>query len=704
MIERRTTVQAERAKKIRENLKKNFPNAKFSVTKRDGYSTIEVYILELDFNPFRNWGDGREWDYKKVGYSYLDWENLADIDLSKEGIEFAKSVMRVATEGRVVNSDSYHTRSNFDVELSYGDYNKPFKVVESTKKSSTKTSTSKVKKSIPETAEEMWTGIPDCGFEVFEEIRDGVRYMYFKPKQRLDYAKYKELAAELKKTFGIFYANAYSCFMSKGIEFKADDYSVLCAILSTVMTGEPFPTKKDDSLPATDKVIKEEGEKLPKSNPDSPDFNEYGLQEIKIEWHEGTGEFDNAMFSTWEQLQNAMLKMHSDFMEDNPAKNTYDKAKVEVTWNDGSFILDRIDVGYDEDGNFDPNKTFIGDYMRKTKQYAYTNKLKEDKDKYQWSDKAMPATDKVVEVKEGGKYSEMIGVVKGKLDTLYSVQRNSRDLKLDSGFRLKLASLNFVLDTLLAEQEYNPFSFTKRYFEVEEKVEEKANIDIVFTNDFREWFGDWTETQERISKREITAVEEDYGASGVSKVTLGEKPLMVYHGTSSEVEFSRFKFDKFPVMYFATNESYAKWFADLRGGAVFKCYLNIKELSDFTTFGLDDIYWSEIVAYAKGTHGVELPEFHPTILPEDRKKFWQFLRNDLPQLTLIDTYKKAGYNGFAHIENNPNDVREDGTENYTTAYTIFEANQVKSATVFSGANSYSPIMKMAKGGNIKKNN
>ena len=207
---------------------------------------------------------------------------------------------------------------------------------------------------------------------------------------------------------------------------------------------------------------------------------------------------------------------------------------------------------------------------------------------------------------------------------------------------------------------------------------------------FKEWFGDWEKAYK------------DKSYIGVSKIINPEtaEPLIVYHGSTAPIEFSRFKFDKFPVMYFAKNKDYAQWFANQgRSQQIYEVFLDIKELADFTDLETKLITWAEMQKIAKDKFEVDLPK-HPT-LADKKLKFWQWLRGDHPHQTLINAFKEAGFTGFAHIEDNPSDIQPNGEPMTTEAYTIFSPEQAKSI-VQSDYKPYQNLMKMEKGGELKE--
>jgi len=105
---------------------------------------------------------------------------------------------------------------------------------------------------------------------------------------------------------------------------------------------------------------------------------------IYIHTHEGTGEFDNMIFKTWSDLQNALKKIYDNWST-NPYG--YDKVKVEIEWENGKKLLDRIDVGDD----FKPYQTFIGEYLKEQNGAMFSSNFDkrpspDDRDSVSWTD------------------------------------------------------------------------------------------------------------------------------------------------------------------------------------------------------------------------------------------------------------------------------------------------------------------------------
>jgi hypothetical protein len=263
------------------------------------------------------------------------------------------------------------------------------------------------------------------------------------------------------------------------------------------------------------------------------------------------------------------------------------------------------------------------------------------------------------------------------------------DLSLDAQIetRKTILSTNSVIDELSRDLYFNPETSLDNYFQstTKETVSEaKAKEDVTKSIGFKNWFGDWT--------IERTQLFNDY-----STITYSDTPKIVYHGTRSPFPFSKFSFSKFPVMYFAENKEYAKWFADMGKGIMYSCYLKIMFPLNAFRFGIKPVKWLEVVIFLE-TKGVKVP----ANLWKDSLEltFWQFIRNDSPNFTLINAIKEAGYDGIIQEEDNPSAKDASGNYLQTKAYMIFNPNQVKVISSVEYTNNYNNIMYLKNGGQI----
>lgn len=196
------------------------------------------------------------------------------------------------------------------------------------------------------------------------------------------------------------------------------------------------------------------------------------------------------------------------------------------------------------------------------------------------------------------------------------------------------------------------------------------------SEEFKNWFGDW------VVAANFRGIE---GAElNVSKIiNKNGEPQLVWHGTGQE--FSYFKFDRFPAAYFAENQEYSKWFADLhgegKGGYTIPFFLNIKNPIDLTRFGTKEIdgktFFDEIFLQT-GMNEVQLG-IRELFL--DKKtpplESWVFIRNNPAMLKAIQESGVA--DGIIFYESNPSAPAGNDKVKKTKAYIIFDPHQAKIA-------------------------
>jgi hypothetical protein len=218
-------------------------------------------------------------------------------------------------------------------------------------------------------------------------------------------------------------------------------------------------------------------------------------------------------------------------------------------------------------------------------------------------------------------------------------------------------------------------------------VDENEIIEITKSKDFKDWFGDWENTKYPSSK-----------AIKINTETFQATPMVVYHGTKNPTHYSRFKNDKFPLIYFATNKKYAEWFAQLGNGIIYECFLNVRFPINFMDLGLNDITWQELSEFVKEKYGLELPKF-PNLT--ERRKVWAWIRFDAEtNFSLINAIKEAEFDAIIHIENNPQQVDDKGNEEITKAYMIFDPKNVKLVKFAKQTKGFSEIMFLKEGGRL----
>jgi ADP-Ribosyltransferase in polyvalent proteins len=157
-------------------------------------------------------------------------------------------------------------------------------------------------------------------------------------------------------------------------------------------------------------------------------------------------------------------------------------------------------------------------------------------------------------------------------------------------------------------------------------------------------------------------------------------PLVVFHG-SPNVDFSRFKFDIFPGIYFAENEKYSEYFSRRgKDGTMYQCYLRVQNPLDLTLFKTDKVKYNDFVYYIKLKYNYDLPENKMLKTQSEKQNglwAWWYLRTGVDWLRLIIKDKK--FDGISFYENNPDEKDAQGNDLVTPAWMVFEPNQIKSA-------------------------
>lgn len=246
--------------------------------------------------------------------------------------------------------------------------------------------------------------------------------------------------------------------------------------------------------------------------------------------------------------------------------------------------------------------------------------------------------------------------------------------------------INDTIDGLYLElnenTSYDPIFYYKNYFlnnsadlEHEKSLEpfRKMNTDVW---EFKAWF------------------------QGSKVVDEQNEPLIVYHG-SKNTQFTDFKFDIFPGVYFAQNKSYSEWFAKLGpNDTLFQCYIKVLNPIDLKVFGVDKVKYDELVGYVELKYGFKLTPNKAIKALSDAQGglwAWQYLRGGVDWLKQI--IKDGRFDGLTFYENNPQDM-VDGKENVTPAWMVFKPTQIKEAIGNLTFSSYSNDIRFKKGGEI----
>jgi hypothetical protein len=205
------------------------------------------------------------------------------------------------------------------------------------------------------------------------------------------------------------------------------------------------------------------------------------------------------------------------------------------------------------------------------------------------------------------------------------------------------------------------------------ELSEQLN-ELIRTQQFKDWFGDW-----QLTYMYKQAGDTDTDCSVV--LTENFEPKLFYHGTGQE--FSYFKFDKFPAAYFAANQAYSQWFANLHGGDegyTIPFFLNVRNPLDLTQFGTEEIRPKDFFDYMYLQTGfdAEQLEVNPLFLNPSApaRECWVYLRNNPKMLKKLADNQV--YDGIHFYETNPG--VDKGLPAYKTeVYITFKAEQSKIA-------------------------
>ena len=118
------------------------------------------------------------------------------------------------------------------------------------------------------------------------------------------------------------------------------------------------------------------------------------LKDIEVQWYEGLrleDYGDSPAFDRWGAFQNFLGELYDTDQwwrkEKGMSEGGYTKVKAKIIWKDGTTLVDRIDLGPSE-GDFNPNKEYVGDYLRKQNQAMYESDFSTEKPRtnYSWVD------------------------------------------------------------------------------------------------------------------------------------------------------------------------------------------------------------------------------------------------------------------------------------------------------------------------------
>jgi hypothetical protein len=235
---------------------------------------------------------------------------------------------------------------------------------------------------------------------------------------------------------------------------------------------------------------------------------------------------------------------------------------------------------------------------------------------------------------------------------------------------------------------------------------------LVRTSEFKAWFGDWEKCAENFLADKKENFKKHYKDCSmvIDLVTL--EPQVVYHGSNNKDEFYQFDVTKEqgigrPYGYFADNIEYSKNFvaSSQRGQhgkeLLYNCFLNIRN----PFMAIDELFYNEkqgsfhwILAIAKrlaldkygmvdGDKAVEYTNIvtsqignyvHSIYEYDDKKPFWLLMAKDVNK-EFKYFLMSHGYDGVRYAEEFQSNYDVDNPAEFTKAWTIFDANQVKLA-------------------------
>jgi len=99
------------------------------------------------------------------------------------------------------------------------------------------------------------------------------------------------------------------------------------------------------------------------------------LKEIRVLSNEGKVDLKSKTYTTWTDFTNAMKPLYDDTIAG------YNKVTFQVTFEDSSSFIDRVDVGKND---YNPLMQNIGEYVERP--FAIQDELGDDLDAYQWDD------------------------------------------------------------------------------------------------------------------------------------------------------------------------------------------------------------------------------------------------------------------------------------------------------------------------------
>ena len=235
---------------------------------------------------------------------------------------------------------------------------------------------------------------------------------------------------------------------------------------------------------------------------------------------------------------------------------------------------------------------------------------------------------------------------------------------------------------------------------------------LVRTTEFKKWFGDWEKCAESFLQDNKSNFLQHYKNCSIVIDLTTLEPQVVYHGTNFKEEFYTFDVTKKegvgrPYGYFADNIEYSQNFTtnSQRGQhgleLLYKCFLNIRNpfmaiTEDFYDELDNKFGWALKIAkaIAKKNYGetVTLEQISETLkvvmeqigsyiyatFGLDDKPFWLLMARDTKK-EFKYFLMSHGFDGVRYAEEFKGVYDVDNPAEFTKAWTIFDANQVKLA-------------------------
>jgi len=235
---------------------------------------------------------------------------------------------------------------------------------------------------------------------------------------------------------------------------------------------------------------------------------------------------------------------------------------------------------------------------------------------------------------------------------------------------------------------------------------------LVRTTEFKKWFGDWEKCAKSFLQDDKSNFLQHYKNCSIVIDLTTLEPQVVYHGTNFKEEFYTFDVTKKegvgrPYGYFADNIEYSQNFTtnSQRGQhgleLLYKCFLNIRNpfmaiTEDFYDELDNQIGWgmkiSKVIAkknYGENITDEQWAETLKVVLEQigtyiyatfgfDDKPFWLLMARDTKK-EFKYFLMSHGFDGVRYAEEFKGVYDVDNPAEFTKAWTIFDANQVKLA-------------------------